>query len=42
MIILICWNEMTAKCARKHGNTNILCLGARTLNIEQAKQIVKI
>lgn len=34
-------NEYTAQTAAEHLNANILCLGGRVLDIEQAKKIVK-
>ncbi len=37
----VCWNEETAKLSRKHNNANILCLGARMLNIDEIERIVK-
>ncbi|MBI2651334.1 ribose 5-phosphate isomerase B [Candidatus Woesearchaeota archaeon] len=37
-----CFNEYTAKMAREHNNSNILCLGARIISTEQAKNITKI
>ena len=37
-----CFNEHTAKMARSHNNSNLLCLGARILNSGEAKKITKI
>ena len=36
-----CFSEETAKLAKEHNNSNILCLGARILTKEQAKKITK-
>ena len=38
----VCWNEETAKYARLHGDTNVLCIGGRVLSEEEARKIVKI
>ena len=38
----VCWDEETAKYARLHGNTNVLCIGGRVLGEEKAKKIIKI
>jgi len=35
----ICWNEELAVLARTHNNANILCIPARFISQEQAKQI---
>lgn len=37
-----CHDEYTAKVAREHNDANILCLGARVLNVKEAKKIAKI
>lgn len=37
-----CFNEYTAKMARSHNNSNLLCLGARVLNLSEAKKITKV
>jgi ribose 5-phosphate isomerase B len=37
-----CFDEYTAKMAREHNNSNLLCLGARILNEQEAKKITKI
>lgn len=37
-----CFDEYTAKMSREHNNTNVLCLGARVLNKNLAKKMVKI
>ena len=37
-----CFSEETAKLAKEHNNSNILCLGARILTKEKAKKITKI
>ena len=36
----ICWQPEIAKLARNHNNANIICLPARFINDEEAKQIV--
>jgi ribose 5-phosphate isomerase B len=36
----LCKDEFAAKLAREHNDANILCLGGRTTNPEQAKKIV--
>lgn len=38
----IAWNEETAKLAKQHVNTNVLCIGARFIKPELAKKIVKV
>ena len=38
----LCWNLKTARLARKHNNANILSLGARTVSMEKALNIVKV
>jgi len=35
----LCWNEELAALARQHNNANILCLPARFISTELAKQI---
>ena len=37
-----CFNEYTAKMSREHNDSNLLCLGARILKLEEAKNITKI
>lgn len=37
-----CFNEYTAKMAREHNNSNLLCLGARVLKVDEAKDLTKI
>lgn len=37
-----CFNEYTARMSREHNNSNILCLGARVINKNLAKNITKI
>ena len=36
------YNEDITKLSRQHNNANILCLGARFLNFDQAQKIIKI
>lgn len=38
----ICWNEELAERARSHNNANIVCIPARHISIELAKEIVGI
>jgi len=38
----ICWDERTAKLSRKHNDSNILCLGGRILDEEEALKIVDV
>ena len=35
------WNEETAALAREHNQANVICLGARLLGLELAKNIVE-
>lgn len=37
----LCHDTYTANMAREHNNANVLCFGARTTNLEDAKQMVK-
>ena len=37
-----CYDAETAKLARLHNNSNILTLGGRILNLDAAKEIVKV
>lgn len=37
----LCYDEYTAKVAKKHNNANILCLGARTESAKNYKKIIK-
>ena len=37
-----CFDGYAAKMARSHNNSNLLCLGARILNLDEAKKITKI
>ncbi len=37
----ICWNEELASLARRHNNANVLCLGARLIGEETAKNCVE-
>lgn len=38
----ICWNEELAERARSHNDANIVCISARHISIELAKQIVDL
>jgi hypothetical protein len=38
----VCWDEISAKLAKEHGNVNVLCFGGRTVKPELAKKMVKI
>lgn len=37
----LCWNKETAKQARQHINTNILCIGSTTVDAKKARVIIK-
>lgn len=37
----LCWNTEVAQLAREHNNANVLCLGARLLSPNDAKEILK-
>ncbi len=37
----ICWNEELATLARSHNNANVVCIPARFISIEEAKNVVK-
>lgn len=37
----LCWNSEVASLSREHNNANILCLGARFLQTEEAVAIIK-
>ena len=37
----ICWNKSLAELAKQHNNANILCLPARFIDTDEAKQIVE-
>lgn len=37
----ICWNKEVAALARQHNNANVVCLPARFVTIDEAKEIVK-
>mgnify|MGYP001157258797 CR=1 FL=1 len=36
------WNKATAEMTRKHNNSNVLCLGARTLSLDEAISLLNI
>lgn len=38
----LCWNQDIAFFAREHNNASILCLGAKTVNLNSAKEIFKV
>jgi len=38
----LCWNLETAKLARQHNNANIICLPARFISTDDAKQMAEI
>jgi len=38
----VVWDDYSAKMSREHNNSNLLCLGARTLNHHRAVDLVKI
>lgn len=37
-----CYDKTTAKISRRHNDANILCLGARLLDMKQIKGIIKV
>lgn len=37
----LCWNAEIASLARQHNNANIVCIPARFVTIDEAKEIVK-
>ena len=36
----LCYNEETAKLARQHNNANVICYGARFIDVELAKKLI--
>ena len=38
----LCMNEELAEMSRRHNDANILCLGARYIDFERAKSIIKV
>ena len=38
----LCYNEYATEYARKHNNANIIALGARTMNIIEAKKMLDV
>ncbi|WCT12132.1 ribose 5-phosphate isomerase B [Mucilaginibacter jinjuensis] len=38
----LCWNAEVAALVRQHNNANVLCIPARFISVEEAKQIVEI
>ncbi len=38
----LCWNAEVAALVRQHNNANVLCIPARFVSLEEAKQIVEI
>jgi len=37
----LCWNEETARLARRHNDANVLCIGARFIEPELAAQMIR-
>jgi ribose 5-phosphate isomerase B len=37
----VCWNEETAKLARRHNDANVLCIGARFVEPELAARMIR-
>lgn len=35
----LCWNEEIARLSKEHNDANVLCLGARFINVDLAKNI---
>lgn len=38
----VTWDQFSTRMAREHNNSNLLCMGARTLNHHRAVELVKI
>ncbi len=38
----LCWNKQSAELSRQHNNANVLCLGSRLIDHEQALEIAKV
>jgi len=38
----LCWNKELAALARQHNDANVLCLPARFVSIDEAKEIVEV
>lgn len=38
----VCWNEETARLSRQHNDANVLCMGARSISIEDALKITRV
>ncbi|MCE5279333.1 MAG: ribose 5-phosphate isomerase B [Planctomycetaceae bacterium] len=38
----LCWSVQTAELARRHNDSNVLSLGARTISLDLALQIVRV
>ncbi len=38
----VCWNEETARLTRQHNDANVLCMGARSISIEDALKITRV
>jgi len=38
----VCWSQKSARLARAHGNTNVLCLGEQMITRKQAKIITRV
>lgn len=38
----LCWNPESARLSRAHNNANILCLPARFISLEEAKEISRV
>jgi ribose 5-phosphate isomerase B len=36
----LCWNKEVAEITRKHNNANIICIPARFVSIEEAKEMI--
>ena len=37
----LCWNEETARLARRHNDANVLCIGARLVEPDEAARIIR-
>jgi ribose 5-phosphate isomerase B len=38
----LCWNEETARLAREHNDANVLCIGARFIEPDQAARMIRV
>ena len=38
----VCWNEETARHSKQHNDANVLCMGARSISIEDALKVTRV